>query len=84
MDDKKRPAETIRVGRVVASIWKNQPSQGDSFQSVTFERLYKRDSDTRWSYSSSFTGKDLLELAKAADLTHSALLQRNHEDKEEN
>lgn len=75
MSEKKRPVKSFRVGCVVASFWENSSSEGEPFQSVTFERMYKCAGDDRWSYSSSFGPRQLLELSKAADLAHSALLE---------
>jgi hypothetical protein len=69
---KQKPAKTIRLGAVEASIWKNEGTNGRPNFSVTFRRSFKdgetwRDSDTYWS-------THLPLLAKAADLAHTAIL----------
>jgi hypothetical protein len=60
-----RPIHDIRCGRVRASIWRN-PSTKGSFLSATFERRYRTD-DGEWKSSHSYSGSELLELAKAAN-----------------
>ena len=67
------PVAKIRVGSVTASIWENNGENGTR-SSVTFQRSYK-DKDGKWHNSDSYNIGDLLELAKAADLAHSRLLE---------
>ncbi|MEM8773147.1 MAG: hypothetical protein AAGD92_15995 [Pseudomonadota bacterium] len=42
MSENNRPIETIRAGRIKASIWENQSESG-SFLSVTFAKTYTDD-----------------------------------------
>ncbi len=70
-ETKKPPVHKIRVGSVHAAIWENTNEKG-TFYSVTFERRYKQGEE--WKSSDSYGPGDLLELAKAADLAHTAIL----------
>jgi hypothetical protein len=69
---KNPPVAKIRVGGVTASIWENKGEKGTSY-SVTFDRRYK-DAAGEWHSSTSYNAGDLLELAKAADLAHTRVL----------
>ncbi len=51
-------------------IWQNTTAKGEAFYSVTFQRSYKDDQGVCKS-TDSFSGSDLLLLAKVADLAHS-------------
>lgn len=62
---KQRPAETLRDGAIKAAIWKNESEKGDFF-AVTFSRTYK-DSDGNLQDTESFSGTQLLLLARLAD-----------------
>jgi hypothetical protein len=67
-DAAKKPIRTVRIYPVEAAIWKNDSEKG-AFYSVTFSRTYK--DATGYHSSDSFSGADLLVLAKVADLAHS-------------
>ena len=64
----KKPANTIRLGRVKATIWTNETEKGPR-SSVQIVRLY-RDGDG-WKETQSFNRDDLLLVAKVADFAHS-------------
>jgi hypothetical protein len=66
-----RQPGTIRICRFIASrIARGTPSiRGKPFYSVTFARNYK-DKSGAWKTAGSFSGSDLLLLAKLADLAH--------------
>ena len=68
----KGPKEKVRVGMTTINIWENKTDNG-TFHNVTFERRYK-DGD-QWKSSHSYNTGDLLELAKAADLAHTKILE---------
>ncbi len=55
------PIETLRDGRLKATIWKNHGDKGN-FYTVTFSRSYK-DEDDNWKDSDSFSGSELLRIA---------------------
>jgi hypothetical protein len=71
MSDNKKPTAKITLHPVSAAIWANETEKG-VFYSVTFERSYKDDAN-KWHTSSSFTGNELLLLAKVADQAHSKI-----------
>ena len=71
-ETKKPPVHKVRVGSTTASIWENS-KDGKTFYSVTFERRYKQGEE--WKSSDSYGPGDLLELAKAADLAHTNILE---------
>ena len=58
----KRPARTIRMGRIRAAIWRNQTDNGILYN-TTLERIYKVDDQTGWQSSDSFGPSDLLLVA---------------------
>jgi hypothetical protein len=66
-NDKKRPVEEIRIGRIRAAIWENQTEQGVR-HNVTVSRLYKDGND--WKDTTSFGREDLLLVAKVVDQAH--------------
>ena len=68
-----KPVDEVRIGRVKATIWRNNTEDGRHRYNVVFSRLYK-DGDT-WASTPSFGRNDLLVLAKVADLAHTRVLQ---------
>jgi hypothetical protein len=67
-----KPIDEVKLGRIVAAIWRNQSENGVRFN-VSLSRLYKSGPD--WKRSDSFGRDDLLLLAKVADLAHTAIYQ---------
>ena len=63
-----KPVDTIRDGRLSASIWENQ-SGDQTFYSVTFERLYKAE-DGSLKNSTSFSGTEPLRLAELSRVAY--------------
>ena len=63
-----KPVDDVRIGRVKATIWRNETEDGKPRFNTVFARLYK-DGDT-WQSTSSFGRNDLLLLAKVANLAH--------------
>ena len=59
-----KPAHTIRIGLVRASIWKSDGSNGDAF-TVTVDRQW-REATGEWKDSPTFLPGDLRHLARAA------------------
>jgi len=66
---KQRPAQTIRYGRLKATIWR-QESDKCPWYCVVLARTY-RDQAGNWQSSGSFGRDDLLLVAKLADQAHS-------------
>ena len=71
--EKKKPVHTIRIGSLEAAIWENDGDNG-TFHAVTFSRKYRKDDRVR--NSDSFSGSDLLALAKLADMAHTWTLEQ--------
>lgn len=85
---KQRPVETLRDGAIKAAIWRNESEKG-AFFSVTFARTYK-DGDGDLQDTESFSGTQLLRLARLADKAyeHTAKLahaerSKDHTEEEE-
>jgi hypothetical protein len=74
-----KPAARINLYPVSGVIWRNQTPKGVNY-SVTFERSYK-DQAGKFRTSTSFSGSELLLLAKAADLAHSEVLKLRANDR---
>ena len=73
-----KPATTIRIGGVKASVWKNETDDGRPFSVTQFTRSY-RDKDDKWQETSNFSTDDLpkLELAtrKAFEFAMTTMLE---------
>jgi hypothetical protein len=75
---KQRPAQTIRYGRLKATIWRQESDKGPWY-SVVLARTY-RDQSGNWQSSGSYGRDDLLLLAKIADQAHSWICRRMAQD----
>ena len=80
---KTKPANEIRIGRIKATIWKNDTENGDRFNTA-FAKVYRvpeaqRDgpNDNGWRETRSIGRDDLLVLAKLADQVHSWIHQQS-------
>ena len=71
-ETKNPPVGKVRVGLITASIWANETDKG-TFHNVTFERRYQ-DGEGNWKSTHSYGFNDLLDLAKAADLAHTRII----------
>ena len=80
-EPKKAPVGKVRVGLITASIWEN-PTEKGVFYNVTFERRYK-DAQGNWQSTHSYGESDLLELAKAADLAHTEIVNSRQAPQDE-
>ena len=78
MSDAKKPASKVSMYPVTAAIWRNEGPKG-AFYSATFERTYKKDG--KYESSSSYSGSDLLILAKVADMAHTEIEKLRANDK---
>ena len=63
-----KPIKKLRIGSVHAAVWRN-----GAFYAATFERRYP-DANKAWQSTGSFGVGALLNLAKAADRAHDAIL----------
>lgn len=73
-NDKKRPVQEIRMGRIRAAIWENSTEKGVR-HNVTISRLYKDGDD--WKDTTSFGREDLLLVGKVADAAHTWIYEQN-------
>lgn len=65
-----KPTATLRDGRIKATIWKQSSEKGD-FYRVNFTRGYQ-DETGAWHDSDSFSGTELLRLARLAGKAYDA------------
>ncbi len=61
---KKQPIDTLRDGRVKATIWKNESEKGDIY-SVVFSRTYKEGDALK--NAPSLNRQDLLKVSRLAN-----------------
>lgn len=71
-----KPVAHVRLGRISASIWENPGPNGPRY-AVTFERRYQ-DAEG-WKSSQSYSGSELLMLAKVADKAHDEVMRLRSE-----
>ena len=81
-ETKKSPAAKIRVGTAVCTVWENEGENGRAYYSTTCVRVYKNDQD-EYVESNSFLDGQLLELAKAADLAHTWVIEQQAKERAE-
>ncbi|MDQ0314617.1 hypothetical protein [Amorphus orientalis] len=74
MENDNKPVDTLRDGRVKASIWEKETDKGP-FHSVTFARTY-RDQDGNYADAHSFSGTDLLKVSRLAERTYDQVQER--------
>lgn len=77
-----KPVHQVRLGKVKAAIFANEGKAGTRF-SVSCTRLYKKEGDTKWSFSDSFGRDDLLLLAKVANEAHTWICNRMQDEAKE-
>jgi len=76
--EKRMPVQRFSFGSVKVAIWANETKKG-VMHTVTTSRSY-REGDV-WKNSSSFSGEDLLSLAKLLDQAHSWIAQQPRTEK---
>ena len=64
--DKKGPADKIRVGMATVNIWENKDDKGNIYPNATFELRYK-DKDGNFQTGKSYGLQDLLAHRAALD-----------------
>ncbi len=67
-----KPAHEIRLGRIKATIWRNDTEQGPRWN-VQVVRLYLVEKE--WKQSTSFGRDDLPLVGKVSDLAHTWIFQ---------
>jgi hypothetical protein len=75
---KVKPVHEIKLGRLVAAIWRNELENGSIRHNVTISRLYKPEGE-QWHNATSFGRDDLLLLGKLADRVHSWIYDQTQE-----
>ena len=65
------PAKKFSVGRVNATIWRNEGAKG-LYYTVNFDRRYRTD-EGEWKSIASFSPEDLPDLAEAAQMAQAAI-----------
>ena len=80
MTTKQKPAHTVRLGKVKATIWANQSDKGITRHNVTVCRIYKVGDD--WKESSSFGRDEIPLLAKVLDQAHTWMFEHGKDKAE--
>ena len=81
-----QPFDTIRVGRIKATIWENENQQGGIFHSVTLARNF-RDDNNQWQETNTFSVDDMPRVRMASDKAYESIyarLQQLHYAKRDN
>lgn len=81
MTRKNKPLETLRDGRIKATIWRNESDKG-AFFPVNFSRLYEG-KDQRLQDGDSFTKTDLLKVQRLAGVAYDVVLELEAAEKAE-
>ncbi|MCR9089227.1 MAG: hypothetical protein NXH97_21090 [Rhodobacteraceae bacterium] len=76
--DQNTPLDTLRDGRLKATIWENVNEKNETYHSVTLAKTYE-DRNGNLQDSHSFSGGELLRIAKLADKGHDVILERQRE-----
>lgn len=74
-----RPVDTLRDGKLKATIWRNEGETG-AFYAVTLSRLFEKDDALHDGHS--FTGGDLLKVAELARKAYEQIRQLKVEDRD--
>lgn len=72
MNQNNTPIETLRDGRLKATIWQNAGENGETYHTVAFAKVYE-DREGKLQDSSSFSGGELLRLAELAREAHGVI-----------
>lgn len=71
MESKNKPIETLRDGRIKATIWENQSDRG-AYHTVALAKVYE-DRDGKLQETSSFSAGELLRVAELAREAHGVI-----------
>ena len=71
MESKNKPIETLRDGRLKATIWHNE-SEGGAYHTVALAKVYE-DRDGKLQETSSFSAGELLRVAELAREAHGVI-----------
>lgn len=70
-----QPFDTIRVGRIKATVWENENQQGGIFHSVTLARNF-RDENNQWQETNTFSVDDMPRVRMASDKAFDSIYER--------
>jgi hypothetical protein len=76
--EKTKPAHTIRLGNLSASIWENTSDEGKTNYRATLAKSY-RDTRGQWQQTGSFRSDDLVLLSKLVNLAADWMLAHENE-----
>jgi hypothetical protein len=79
--DRPAPLRTLRLGRLKATVWENEPN-GRKMHNVTFCRTYM-DEQKKFHDTDTFGRDDLLLLGKLADQAHTVICERLASERDE-
>lgn len=74
------PLDTLRDGALKATIWRREQQDGKPFYSVQLTRSYTDDAG-KWHETGSFSGSELLRIARLADIAYSEILIYKTQDR---
>lgn len=77
---KQRPTDTLRDGALKATIWRRQTDDG-AFYSVNLTRTYT-DADGAYQHSDSFSGAELLRIARLASRAYDRVIALRHDERD--
>lgn len=75
-----QPTETLRDGRLKATIWKNFGDNGN-FYTVNLSRSFKDEAGT-WQDSDSYSGAELLRISRLAGKAYDRIGELRQADRE--
>lgn len=76
--DQNQPIDTLRDGRLKATIWENVNEQNDTYHSVTLAKTYE-DRNGKLQDTASFSAGELLRVAELAREAHSVIRDMRRE-----
>ena len=71
-----QPVAKLNDGLITATIWKNEAENGNTQFAVTFARSYLKDDE--WHTANSFSGSELLRLARLAEAAYGEVHSLKH------
>lgn len=80
---KARPVAKVRIGSVVAAIWRQTSNEGKTWYSASVERSYFDEQEGKWKSSNSFSRDETLLLGKVASLANTRIYELQSRDRSE-
>lgn len=78
MTSSNKPVEKFTVGSVTASVFRNEGKDGAAFYKTTIENRYRQGEEFKT--TSGYSQHQLVNLAKAALLAHSAIVKLTRDE----